>query len=224
MENLGMARVRVQRCLPLLTLGLLIFTSSSRAADVRFDITTDSTSYNVGDVVSWEVRFSILNSDGTNFGIETLALNLQDSFNETLTPGTVNTAAAPLGFDRYTTSGGTFDPGGRLLLDIGAALLTQSNAHVVGADTSIVSGSVLNDLQLATGTFTATAVGNHTLIGTRGSVNNFFTAEGQRVGDGTAYTTVTFNNADFTVAVPEPGAAVACSVLSGIFLFRRRRG
>ena len=219
-----MARVRVRRCLPLLTLGLLIFASSARAADVRFDITTNSTSYNVGDVVSWEVRFSILNSDTTNFGIETLALNSQDSFNETLITGTVNTAAAPLGFDRYTTSGGTFDVGTSRLLEIGATIFNQNNSQVVGADTSIVAGSVLNDLQLATGSFTATAVGNHTLIGTAGSANNFFTAAGQAVGNGTAYTAVTFNNADFTVAVPEPGSAVVCSALGGILLFRRRRG
>ena len=193
------------------------------AESITFKVLTDADTYSVGDTVNWELRFDITASTTSNYGIATIAADLQSLIPETLVAGSINKGAAPTGFDRYVDPrGGTFN-GTDTLVEIGDVLFTQNNTHVVGADSTIVSGTVLTNLLLATGSYTVTTAGAHELTAVAGSANRFFTAEGQSNDENlNGNFSVTPGSKSFNV-VPEPSALGLLVIGSGFVLLGRRR-
>ncbi|MCA9131981.1 MAG: hypothetical protein KDA45_02455 [Planctomycetales bacterium] len=201
-----------------LVLSLLVHDKRAAAEAILFDISTDQTTYVQGDMVHWSIDVNILNSTAENFGIASMSMNLNDSLGETLVPGVVP-ATGP--FSGYLTSGGT--PSGSGLIAIGGVLTSQDASVTVpgvgtfklvrGADDAneAAPSNQRSDLRLAEGSFMATRVGEHSLVGSLPSeASNFlFTAAGQQVGAGREYAPISFNNASFTVtAIPEPSSAL----------------
>ena len=94
----------------------------------------------------------------------------------------------------------------------------QQDPGTIGAH-----GSSLTNILLATGSFTATIAGNHTLEVSPGSTNTHFTAANQDFFVASTYSTINVSNASFSVApaaVPEP-SSIALMIIGGFFMRKR---
>ncbi len=156
----------------------------------------------VGTEVFWAITATVSDSDAGNFGIAAASVDLQDDMGETLNPGTVQTGVGE-DFEGYTfPSGGAF-VGGTLQ---GISTFTSpQGATTVGVDHD--NGGNLDPLVLATGSYTVTTVGLHTLstLNTSGGISRYYTAAGQTLGSSTAFETVNFGSDTLQVVpVPEP--------------------
>lgn len=180
--------------------------SHSYAQTLTFDLTANDTV--VGGTVNWSLTATVTDFSD-NFGINTISADL-DSSVDTLT------AASVVGFSGYANrTGGS--PAGGDLFDIGAILFQQDSNVVLGA-----SGNLGPHL-LASGSFTATTQGSHTLTASAGSLNNYFTEAGQANALGGVFT-VNDGSVRYTVsAVPEPGSFAVLGVVALLGFTRRRR-
>jgi hypothetical protein len=180
----------------------LVWCKTTFAEFMILTLSTDKISYQVGETVNWAVQFDIGGSTANNFGLATITINLADSQGNVLSPGVVNSSFPPNGLGLYTRFGGAWDPTTLRLLELGAAL-PQNNLAVVGSN-----ASQRNNLPLAIGSYVVTTIGNHMLIGSPGTANNFFTtSDGLNSSNLPSYSPITFNNASFNVtAVPEPSS------------------
>ncbi len=200
---------------------LLTIFCDVRADIIDIQILTDKASYLTNETVHWRVVLNLRDQSASNFGIASIAINLQDSRGDQLSTGVVNTAPAPLGFGGYSfRSGGTWNAASGSLLEVGAVMFVQNSESVVGR-TGI---NPTNGIQLASGSYSPTTLGIHELTGALGSSNTYFTGPNQFLGAGDiTFSQLNFEFASFTVsAVPEPSSLVLCS-LGGIYLESRRR-
>ena len=180
---------------------------------LSYDVNIVQTSVNVGDTIDWQVFATISGTpNGSNLGIAQVSVTLQESLNETLTPGTVDPAFA--GYANQ--SGGTPFPGG--LLAVGANHFPGQFAGAVGNGTT---GSFL----IASGQYTATQAGIHTLQGVVADASKYFSALGQTTAAAPSYDTVSFGSDSVTVtAVPEPSSLVLTGIAAlGAWRLRRRK-
>ncbi len=182
-----------------------------------------------GTAVNWSLYTFVTGSTNSNFGIASLDINLNDSTGDALTAGTVGAPftdyAIPFGFN----SGGTEVGGG--LTGIGASLFSQNSAaeQIDNINGGIVTGggSQLQEILLASGIYTATTPGLHTLTPSAGtSLSRYFTAASQPLGLASTYSSQNFISDSFTVtAVPEPSSLVFLIGAAGVFgALRCRRG
>lgn len=171
-----------------------------------------------GSVINWNISATVATSDATNFGIAIAAIDLQDSFFETLNPGAIDDTflSAGYGFPR----GGDFNETTNKLENIGTFQDPQSGT-TLGGDPS--NGGSLGPFVLASGSYTVNVVGLHTLSTVpSASLSRFFTAAGQTLGDSSVYDDVTFGS-DTILVVPEPGSGIVLLSLGLIGLIRRRK-
>ncbi len=197
---------------------VLAFSHPTFAEFMTLSLSTDKISYQVGETVNWTARFDIGGSTATNFGIATISINLRDSQGNTLSPALVNNTFPPTGFAGYFRFSGAWNPATLRLEEVGAAL-QQNNFTVVGSN-----GSQLTNILLAQGSYVVTSSGNHTLIGSLGTTNNYFTTfDGLNTANLPSYAPLTFNNANFNViAVPEPSSLAFLSLAGFSFAVVRR--
>lgn len=189
-------------------------------ADVIIDYSVDiveSGPVMAGTVINWNIFVTVTTSDATNFGIATAAIDLQDSFLETLDPGTVDGAFPAAGY--FLTSGGAYNAGTNKLENIGASSVNQS-VNSFGQD-----GNSLGPFVLATGSYAVNQVGLHSLSTvSSASLSRYYTAAGQALGDSSVYDNVTFGSDSILVtAVPEPGSGIILFALGLFGLAKRRR-
>ena len=185
--------------------------SSAKAQLLEFTVTTDSAIYNIGDTVNWAISATASGVAAGNFGIQNIAVDMNDSGAHALTPGTIG---APFADYNFPTGGTPVGVGN--LTEIAATLFTY-NAAAAEAP----FGGLLGPLELATGSFTAANSG--TLSLSDGSANRFFTSTIVAPIDVADFGTQ-FVNANYSVtAVPEPGSFAMFGVAL-IGLARRRRG
>jgi hypothetical protein len=199
----------------------LLSPSVGRAEMVMFYVTTDKASYDPGEMVQWQILFDVGNSTSTtNFGVSALSVNLEDSFGNTLSTGVINKSTSPSFLAYDFSDAGTWDGPNAKLYEITVLEFAQS-LDVVGRH-----GNQLNNILFASGSFTPTTAGMHTLLGSQGSTNTYFTAANQNFFAATTYESISFANATFNVtAVPEPSSILllACTV-SICGLVMRRNG
>ncbi len=186
------------RCLILLPLTLLASRPAGADIVLTFDVTTDRTSYDVGETINWSLFVTSSATEGETFnGIGGLSINLAESAGDLLSPATIDPQWAS---NLYSVDAGTV---------VGSAIteITVLAAIPVVPVTPLGSdGAILN---YATGSFTASSVGAHTLNPT------FTRPDGVSVeGDNsyldtsdvfTAFGSSSLNGATFSV-VPEPSS------------------
>ena len=197
---------------------LLIAAVSQAHGDlVTIMVEVDAPIFSAGDSVDWRILATVSNVSNDNFGIATLAVNLNDSRNDVLSPATA--IGAP--FSDYFTFNGQFEVSTSTLLEITASLSSQNSSLVEGISPAIDPNSNLGPLLLASGSYRPT-IGSHELAASAGSANLFFTAAGQLNGAGTRDFDLAFQPANFVVsAVPEPSSLMMFSV--GVVVMMRRR-
>ncbi len=197
---------------------LLIAAVSQAHGDlVTIMVEVDAPIFSAGDSVDWRILATVSNVSNDNFGIATLAVNLNDSRNDVLSPATA--IGAP--FSDYFTFNGQFEVSTSTLLEITASLSSQNSSLVEGISPAIDPNSNLGPLLLASGSYMPT-IGSHELTASAGSANLFFTAAGQLNGAGTRDFDMAFQSANFNVsAVPEPSSLMMFSV--GVVVMMRRR-
>ncbi|MBX3436211.1 MAG: PEP-CTERM sorting domain-containing protein [Planctomycetaceae bacterium] len=172
----------------------------------------------IGSTINWEIYATVSGTAniGSNFGIQTASVNLQDSLGETLNPGVVQTGAGQ-DFAGYPLSNpGTFVGG--TLQNIGVFDFGAPGAHTRGE-----TGD-LGPFLLATGSYTVTQMGLHTLSAvTSASISRYYSTVG---GTATPYDVVVNGSASIQ-AVPEPASLAmmglaACGAF-GVQIRRRRK-
>lgn len=195
-------------------------TNDSNAGVITFDVVVDQATVVEGGAVNWQIFATVSDISTDNFGISTIAVSLSDSLGDVLLPAT--SIGAP--FSDYSfTSSGTFDTNTGTLLEISATLFTQNTAIAEGVAPNIKNDSNLGPLLLASGAFTPTTIGDHDLILSAGSANNFFTEQAQFVGNGRDFQTA-FGSTSFSVsAVPEPSGALLWGLTLVLVGIRRHR-
>jgi len=207
----------MKHLISLFALTALSLSSAVASADIimNFDVNILQTTANVGDTINWELFARVTgtpNGGLTNFGIAQASVNLRDSLNETLLPGAVGSA-----FSTYDgRSGGIPDPPELSLI---GAFDFQQDAGTAGA--GVNPASVL----LASGQYTLTQAGIHTLSATpSGDTNQFFSLAGQLGFSAPNYDNVIYGFDSITVAgVPEPSSLILAGAAFGAWTMRRRR-
>jgi hypothetical protein len=195
--------------------GLLMAPAAAQADLVlTYDVNIVQTSVNVGDTIDWQVFATVAGTPnvGSNFGIAQLSVNLGESEGETMTPGTVGPS-----FALYANQSGGIPSGTGLNL-IGANTLNENFPTVGGG----AGGMFL----LASGQYTVTQAGIHTLqAAASGDSNLFFSVDGQGLGSATPYDSVTYNFDTVAVTgVPEPSSLLLTGLAAmGAWRLRRRK-
>ena len=206
-----------RRILPLLLAAPMLLVAIPSRADLIFEISTDQQDYRVGEMIEWSIAISVTGIDDTseNFGLSSVSLNLRDTSGSPLVPGTINSDVFG---PAYFKSGGTYEDSTQRLLDISASafLRSSSTLNTVGERSNIA---------FASGSYEATAIGAHSLVGSADSNINFnayFNSSTDEFST-SPFSATTFNNASFSVsAVPEPGASILLLV-SGIWMTATHR-
>ncbi|MGD9856694.1 MAG: PEP-CTERM sorting domain-containing protein [Planctomycetaceae bacterium] len=173
----------------------------------------------LGSTINWQIFATVSGTAniGTNNGIASAVIDLQDSTGEMLNAGVVQTGNGQ-DFDNYLfPSGGSWN--GTTLANIGAVQFDPDG------DTRGEPGD-LGPLLLATGSYQVTSLGLHTLSTvTSASDSNYFSTAGPNATV-TPYTSVAFGSDSVNVvaAVPEPASlAMMALAACGAFGLRRRR-
>lgn len=202
----------------LLGLGAISVLGTCRADTVTFEVAVAQDTVAAGSIVDWELFVTVTDADATNFGIDSLAVNMMDSFGEVLSPGNVGGLGNP--FATYAPSGGVFDTETKQLLDVGALLIFQNSS----AAANVSAGGDQGPLLLASGSYKAFELGNHTLSVVPGFPNQYFTAPGQLTGLGNPFeTTVVIPDSFNVTGVPEPSTFSLGLVATGISYLTIRR-
>ncbi|QDT55830.1 hypothetical protein Pan44_38780 [Caulifigura coniformis] len=199
-----------------LALCALLLMPASASADLilSYDVNIVQTQVNVGDTIDWQIFATVSGTSnvGGNFGLARASVSLQDSFSETIAPGTIASAFSFPGGYSFPNGGATMPSG---LYNLGTLAIEQ---NALNAATS--PGSYL----LASGQYVVTQLGVHTLTALAGpDPSTYFTAAGQGNGDALIYNQTNFGF-DTVNAVPEPSSLVMCGLAAfGGWRLRRRR-
>ena len=148
-----------------------------------FAIQTDKPRYAVDDTVEWSILVGLENASPSNFGIQSVSLDVDHSRSEEL-----RSAAVSHDFRNYEFRGGRVS--GRFLRDVGAEL-NRFFPQIVQ-----VTAQKPDPVLLASGSFTVTEVGFHSLT-VRPQENRFFTLG---LHETAGYTTLIPSTASFVVS------------------------
>ncbi len=208
--------------LPMAMLLCGAFLSKSVQADIiNFVVDIQPTEVEAGQSVEWRLFATVSQQSPNNWGISNLSVNLSDSLGESLAPASVGSP-----FANYTFFAGAFDSSNKKLTEIAATLIQQNNstAQAIHPNNSMTNTN-LGPLLLATGSYVPTTTGLHTLAVEAGSLNSFFTASSQFLGNGQGFTVAVQSDSFTVTAVPETSCLpmVVTSLLLGCCYYRPTR-